>query len=179
MEPVSIQVLPLSEQTFTLLGEGDKLSRVSGRSSITQMDDKNRAPLLFPPRNEKPPSSTLWRLFENPRDFTIYPGIARKRGPATQKFYNSRAREPLQKAYPFFVLVFCLTFLSLLVSPRFRDNRDTVDHDDVSELRLEFEKEQSLWVVVFVKFIWLLILVFYWFEIFSFISRYVGWLISW
>lgn len=57
------------------------------------------------------------------------------------------------------------------------DNRDTVDHDDVSELRLEFEKEQSLWVVVFVKFIWLLILVFYWFEIFSFISRYVGWLI--
>lgn len=59
MEPVSIQVLPLSEQTFTLLGEGDKLSRVSGRSSITQMDGKNRAPPLFPLRNEKPRSSTL------------------------------------------------------------------------------------------------------------------------
>lgn len=57
-----------------------KLSRVSGHSSITQMDDKSRAllpPLYFLPERKSP--RQLYDGFSKipARDFTIYPGIAR------------------------------------------------------------------------------------------------------
>lgn len=59
-----------------------KLSRVSGHSSITQMDDKSRALLELPPLYFLPERKSPRQLYDGfskipARDFTIYPGIAR------------------------------------------------------------------------------------------------------
>ena len=94
---ISIEVLLLSGEQKKVNCHASQFNYTDGRQNIGLLS--HLSPPLLPSYFLSETKNLPRQLYDGfskipARDFTIYPGIARKRGPATQKFYNSRAREP-------------------------------------------------------------------------------------
>lgn len=167
MELISIEILLLPLRAT--LGEGAnchafpvavQLHRWTTKvwAPLSHLSNFLSSPISSPKRKISSPSSTLWRLFENPRpwfyDLSGDSAIARSVNVArplrnfTTRVHVSRCESASRRAYPFFAVfplrlllnISRLSFLVVDLRVSEMGNRETVDYDGVWELQLEFEE---------------------------------------